>query len=299
MTDIIRRADRARMLRAIGLLFISILCFDVMSILVRLLLADYSAQELSAYRNVFGIIPSLILMIYTRELRLRGTSLYIKKWPLAIFRGFVIAFAQLFFYSSLGFLELATVSALAQTNALFVVLLSVVLLGEKVGIWRWSALGLGFVGALMILQPGSDAFSVYALLPVAAAVCYAISIVTVRLFDPGISNSLLYLYSSAASALGAFVLAGLTTTFSPVASLEQAGMIFLMSMMGGTGVLFLMLAYRMASPSILAPFGYFGLLTAFAFGWLFFGEAPIETLFPGVFVIVAAGAIIIWRENRA
>jgi drug/metabolite transporter (DMT)-like permease len=134
---------------------------------------------------------------------------------------------------------------------------------------------------------------------VAAAVCYAISIVTVRLFDPGISNSLLYLYSSAASALGAFVLASLTTTFSPVAGLEQAGMIFLMSMTGGTGVLFLMLAYRMASPSILAPFGYFGLLTAFAFGWLFFGEAPIETLFPGVFVIVAAGAIVIWRENRA
>ena len=280
------------------LLLSAIICFDLMSVLVRFLLDRYSAQELSAYRNVLGIIPSLALLIYTGELRFKGSSLYVEKWPLAFLRGIAVALAQLFFYSAIGVLELATVSALAQTNALFVVLLSIVLLKERVGVWRWSALGLGFVGALMILRPGSDAFSPYAILPIFAAACYAFSMVTVRMFGSDVSNALLYLYSSAAAAVGALILAGLTTDFSAIQSWGDGGLIFAMSIFGGTGVLFMMLAYRMAPPSALAPFGYFGILTAFAFGWLFFREAPVDTLFPGVFLIVAAGALIMWRENR-
>lgn len=291
--------EKGKILQAVVLLLSAILCFDVMSILVRFLLERYSAQELSAYRNVLGIIPSLALLIYTGELRLKGSHLFIKKWPLALLRGLAIALAQLSFYSALGYLELATVSALAQTNALFVVLLSVILLHERVGIWRWSALGLGFVGALMILRPGDDAFSPYALLPITAAACYAFTMVTVRKFDADVSNALLYLYASVASAVGAVILASLTTDFTPLQSWQDSGLIFTMSILGGTGVLLMMLAYRMAPPSALAPFGYFSLLSAFAFGWLIFGEAPVDTLFPGVLLIVGAGALIMWRENRA
>lgn len=291
--------EKGRILPAVLLLLTAILCFDIMSILVRFLLERYSAQELSAYRNVLGIIPSLALLIYTGELRLKGSHLYIRKWPLALLRGLAIALAQLSFYSALGFLELATVSALAQTNALFVVLLSVVLLRERVGIWRWSALGLGFIGALMILRPGGDAFSPYALLPITAAACYAFTMVTVRKFDADVSNALLYLYASVASAVSAVILASLTTDFTPLQSWQDSGMIFTMSILGGTGVLLMMLAYRMAPPSALAPFGYFSLLSAFGFGWIIFGEAPVETLFPGVLLIVAAGGLIMWRENRA
>ena len=67
---------------------------------------------------------------------------------------------------------------------------------------------------------------------------------------------------------------------------------------GGIGVLFLMLAYRMVAPSVLAPFVYFGILSSFTFGWAFFGEFPVETLFPGVLLIVGSGALIVWRETR-
>lgn len=285
-------------LRAVLLLFAAILCFDLMSVLVRILLAGYSAPELSAYRNVLGVIPSLLLLIWTGELRLRGSNLRITRWKLALFRGVMVALAQLFFYAAIGYLELATVSALGQTNALFVVLLSVLILGERVGPWRVAALLIGFAGAVWIVRPGSDAFSLAALLPVGAALCYAVSMITLRMFGPGVSNGLLYLYSSAAAALGAIVIAGFTTEFTPIASLRDAALIFAMAMAGGVGVLLLMLAYRMGAPSMLATFGYFGILSAFALGWLFFGEAPLETLFPGVFLIVGAGVLIIWRENR-
>jgi drug/metabolite transporter (DMT)-like permease len=286
-------------LKALALLILSIILFDLMSVLVRTLFVNgYSAQELSAYRNVLGVLPSILLMIHTGELRLKGTNLYIEQWKLALLRGFVVALAQLFFYSAIGVLALATVSSLGQTNALFVVAISVLFLGEKVGPWRWAAILIGFAGAMMIVRPGSDAFQMAALLPIGAAACYGFSMVMVRKFDKSISNSLLYLYSSAASALGAIVLAAFTTSFSPIASWWDAVEIFAMSMLGGVGVLFMMLAYRMATPSFLAPFGYFGLLTSFSLGFLFFGENPLDRLFPGVFLIVGAGALILWRENR-
>lgn len=289
---------RFQLVKAIGLLLLAIICFDLMAVIVRKMIVEgYSPQELSAYRNVLGIIPSLALMLYTREIRFSGTNLYIEQWRLALVRGFVVALAQLFFYSAIGFMALATVSALGQTNALFVVAMSVVFLGERVGPWRWAAVAIGFVGAMLILQPGSDAFSIYALLPIGAAACYGYSMITVRKFDKSISNSLLYLYSSAASAIGAILLASLMTEFSALATWADIGWIFLMSILGGCGVLFMMLAYRMTAPSNLAPFGYFGLITSFSFGWYFYGEYPLETLFPGVFLIVGAGGLILWRER--
>ena len=298
MTDKATVPVRPKTLKAIGLLFLAITCFDLMSVFIRVLLKDYNAQELSAYRNVIGIIPSILLLIATKELRFKGPSLVIDQWKLALLRGFSVALAQLCYYSSIGFLELATVSTLGQTNAFFVVILSVILLGEKVGIWRWSALFFGFVGAMLILKPGTEAFSIYAALPVGAAFFYAFSIATLPKFDKSISNAVLYLYSSVAAAIGAVVLAVFMTDFSPITSYLHLIMIFMMSILGGIGVLFLMLAYRMVAPSVLAPFVYFGILSSFLFGWAFFGEFPIETLFPGVLLIVGSGALIVWRETR-
>jgi drug/metabolite transporter (DMT)-like permease len=71
-------------------------------------------------------------------------------------------------------------------------------------------------------------------------------------------------------------------------------------MIGGTGVFCLVVAYRMTKPSNLAPFDYAGIVHAFVFGWIFFAEAPLERLFPGVFLIIGIGAglLIIWRERR-
>tara|TARA_Y100000739_G_scaffold120028_1_gene103321 strand:- start:55 stop:909 length:855 start_codon:yes stop_codon:yes gene_type:complete len=280
------------------MLFLAIICFDLMSVFIRFLLKDYTAQELSAYRNVIGIIPSILLLLYTRELRFNGPSLVLQQWKLALIRGFSVALAQLCYYSSIGFLELATVATLGQTNAFFVVILSVILLGEKVGIWRWSALFIGFIGAILILEPGADTFSVYALLPIGAAFFYGFSIATLPKFDKTISNAVLYLYSSVAAALGAVALAAFMTDFSPIISYLHLSMIFVMSILGGIGVLFLMLAYRMVAPSVIAPFVYFGILSSFCFGWIFFRESPVETLFPGVFLIVGSGILIIWREGR-
>lgn len=287
------------MIRAVIFLLLSILLFDAMSIAVRHLLARYSAQELSAYRNFLGVLPSLIVMVWVGELRLRGTNLRIRQWKLALLRGVIVAGAQLFYYASLGHLEYATVATLGFAGPVMVVALSVPILGERVGIWRWGAVLIGFAGVLMVLRPGADTFSQTALLPIGAAFCYALSAMTVRKFDSDVSNALVYLYSSVAAAGSALVLALITTRFSPVQDVADAGLILFMGLSGGTGVLCLMLGYRLVSPSIVAPFQYFGLISALLIGYLVFGELPVTTLFPGVLFIVGSGFIILWREGRA
>ena len=285
-------------IRAILVCLLAYFCFDLMSVHVRILSASYSPQELSVYRNVLGVLPSILLLMYTRELSFDIKDYKIKKWKLAFGRGLLVALAQLLFYTALADLELATVSALGQTNAIFIVLIAVIFYGEKVGAWRWSAVIIGFGGAVWIMQPGSNMFTWTAALPIGAAFCYAASMVTLRSFDVSISSAIIYLYSSVAAALGAILLATGTTDFSPIQSISDALLIFSMSLCGGFGVDFLMYAFRQAPASVLAPFSYFGILTAFGLGWIVFDELPLDKLFPGVILIILSGLTILWREER-
>ena len=285
-------------IRAILVCLLAYLCFDLMSVHVRILSASYSPQELSVYRNVLGVLPSILLLMYTRELSFDIKDYKIKKWKLAFGRGLLVALAQLLFYTALADLELATVSALGQTNAIFIVLIAVIFYGEKVGLWRWSAVIIGFGGAVWIMQPGSNLFTWTAVLPIGAAFCYAASMVTLRSFDVSISSAIIYFYSSIAAALGAILLATGTTDFSPIQSMSDALLILSMSLCGGFGVVFLMYAFRQAPASVLAPFSYFGILTAFGLGWIVFDELPLDKLFPGVILIILSGLTILWREER-
>ena len=285
-------------IRAILVCLLAYLCFDLMSVHVRILSVRYSPQDLSVYRNILGVLPSILLLIYTRELSFDIKDYKIKKWKLAFGRGLLVALAQLLFYTALADLELATVSALGQTNTIFIVLIAVIFYGEKVGAWRWSAVIIGFGGAVWIMQPGSNMFTWTAALPIGAAFCYAASMVTLRSFDVSISSAIIYLYSSVAAALGAILLATGTTDFSPIQSMSDALLIFSMSLCGGFGVVFLMYAFRQALTSVLAPFSYFGILTAFGLGWIVFDELPLDKLFPGVILIILSGLTILWREER-
>ena len=285
--------------RAIATCLLAYICFDLMSVHVRVLSSNYSPQELSVYRNVIGVIPAIFYMWYSKELSLKISDYKIEKWKLGIFRGLMIAVAQLCFYTALAKLELATVSALAQVGALFIVLLAIFIYKEKVGFWRWTAVIVGFLGAILIMKPGTDIFSWFSILPICAAVCYASSIVTLRSFKSSVSSAILFLYSATSAAFGALILAFGSITFTPIKSPMDGLLITSMAVCGGFGVVFLMYAFRNAPSAFLAPFSYFSILTSFLIGWIVFDEFPVDTLFPGVILILISGFVIIWRENRA
>lgn len=122
---------------------------------------------------------------------------------------------------------------------------------------------------------------------------------TARLIDPHVPTPLFNLHSSAFAAVGSFLLALIAGGFTPLANLEDLAFIVLMGMLGGSAVLCLVVAYRMTEPSNLAPFSYFGIPIAFALGWLFFDEAPVDDLWPGAVLIVIGGLMIVYRERRA
>ena len=283
---------------AILISVLALVLFDLMGLIIKHLSPRYSAAELSAYRNFFGLVPSIIALWMTASWRQKGRPMRIRQWKLAAVRGIAVTFAQLMFYLSLGVMAFATATTISYTTALFTTALAVPILRERVGLVRWSAVAIGFVGVILILRPGSDAFTWALLLPVGASFLYAFSGVTARLIDPEVPTPLFNLYSSAVAAVGSCVLALSVSGFTPVGSAQDLMFIVLMGLFGGSAVLCLVVAYRMTEPSNLAPFSYFGIPIAFALGWVFFDEAPFDDLLPGALLIVAGGLMIVRRERR-
>ncbi len=280
------------------LLLCALTLFDAMGLIIKHLSPQYGAAELSAYRNTFGLIPSLIVLYASKDWHAKGRVWKLRQWRLALARGVILTFAQFSFYLSLGLLTFATASTITYANSLFAVALATVLLAEKVGWIRWSAVLLGFIGVVWIVRPGSDTFSPAALLPLGAAMCYALVGVTARMMDGDVPTPLINLYSSIVALFGAIILALVTGGFTPLDQATDIWWLIAMGGFGGSAVLLLIMAYRMAEQSNLAPFNYFGIPLAFLLGWFFFDEAPWDELFPGALLILASGLLIVWRERR-
>lgn len=282
----------------IAIVLLGILLLDIMAVFIRILAETYPPQELAVFRNIFGMVPSIILLFGTAAWHQAGRPLRIRQWRLALMRGVFVTGAQFCFYLGLTKLEFATVSTLAFAGPMIVTALSVPVLGERVGLWRWAAVLTGFGGVVMVMGPGTDVFTLWAILPLGAALGYASASVAVRLIDRDVPSPLVNLYANLSAMVGAVILTITTAQPVPLASWSDLGLIALMGCCGGTGVLCLTFAYRMAQPSALASFEYSGILFAFVLGWVVFAEAPLDRLFPGVLLIVGAGLLIIWRERR-
>ena len=286
------------MARAVIFSLIALVFFDLMGLIIKLLSPKYSAVELSAYRNFFGLIPSAIALWYSDMWQQTHRSFRIRQWPLACLRGVIVAFAQLMFYLSLGRIAFATASTISYSNALFMTIFAIIFLGETVGVIRWTAVLASFVGVVMVMGLGSEAFTWDALLPFGAAALYALSGVTARLIDDDVSSALVNIYSTVIAVAASIILTLFLGGFSSIANGSDVFWIIAMGAFGGIAVLFLVISYRMTEQSNLAPFSYFGIPLAAFFGWLFFDEASLGDLFPGALLIVAGGLLIIWRERQ-
>tara|TARA_Y100000588_G_scaffold183126_1_gene196902 strand:- start:608 stop:1522 length:915 start_codon:yes stop_codon:yes gene_type:complete len=291
--------QKSPLFNAIVIILLAIFLFDVMGAIIKHLGTRYPAQQLSMLRNVFGLIPSVLVLFYSSSWREAGRPVRLVQWKLAIARGGFVAIAQFCFYLSLIHMEFATASTIAFSGALFVTLLSIPILGHRVGIWRWSAVGVGFVGIVLVMRPDTDSFNVYALLPVCAALGYAASSVTAQLFDKSVPTALINLYALAGALTGAVMLVVFTGGYVEVTTYQDWLWLLAMGVAGGSAVFCLVSAYRLTAPSNLAPFEYFSIPFAFLLGWMFFDEAPFHRLIPGVFLIIGGGLLIVWRERKA
>ncbi len=284
--------------RAIAIILFGILAFDLMGVVVRLLSDEFSIYQISTMRNLFGTIPAVVFVLISRSARDVFSIMTPRLFLLTVFRALSVNMAQICYYTALSYIAFATATTLAFAGPLFITALSVPVLGHKVGFWRWSAVIIGFLGVMLIMRPGGDAFTIYAILPVVAAMGYALSSITVRLFPEEISSSAIQFVTQIVTTIFSVILLYALSTPLPITTGHDWLMFLSVGVCGGVGVLCLVSSYRLAEPGQLAPFEYFGIPISFVLGYLAFSEAPFGQLIPGVFIIIGAGLIIVWRERK-
>ncbi|MDP5306605.1 DMT family transporter [Paracoccus spongiarum] len=191
-------------------------------------------------------------------------------------------------------LPLAQVYAILFTTPLLVTILSIPLLGERVGPHRWAAVVIGLSGVLIVLRPGGQDLQLGHAAALAGAVASAMAAVIIRRLGRSERPMVLMMWPM----LGNFVATGgaLTLNYQPM-ELQHFAMTGIIAALGLMGGFLVILAYRAGEAAIVAPMQYSQILWATAYGWYLFGESVDMPTLIGASVIIASGIYIVWREG--
>jgi drug/metabolite transporter (DMT)-like permease len=286
-----------------GIIFLSlgVFVFSLQDAVIKQVSAGYPLTQVLSIRSVVSV-PILLALV---QFEAGWRSLFCADfWPL-VARASLMFVAYMAYYMAFPALPLADAVALYFTVPLFVTALAGPLLGERAG-WRvWAAVGVGFVGVLVMLQPGSGLFEPAALLSLVSAAMYGCSMLMARRLGVAQAASVMSFYQNAVFLLGALSVAtalhvlGITRAGHPSLSFLVRGWIMPGSsdllliascgVVAAAGTMLLTSAYRVARASLVTPFEYSGVLWAPLWGFLFFGEVPRTTTIAGAAMIVAAG----------
>lgn len=281
-----------RPLRGIAFGVSAIALLSVVDVLAKILVASHSVAEVIFFRSLVAL--PLVVLVAHRHGGL--AALRPKRTRLQALRAGAGVIAVTFFFLGLRHLPLAEATAILFAAPLFMTLLSVPLLGETVGPHRLGAVFFGFIGVLVVTRPGTGAASLAALLPLAAALAYALSmIVTRRLTRSETNISMIFIMTVAMLVLSGLVL---PLAWAPPAPADLALMAAL-GVISTAAHLALVEAYRNAPVAVVAPFDYTAMFWAVVFGYLFWDELPGLVVWGGIAIIVASGLYVLFREARA
>ncbi|BAC48076.1 drug/metabolite transporter (DMT)-like permease [Bradyrhizobium diazoefficiens] len=213
---------------------------------------------------------------------------------LHVMRGAALLGSSLFFITGLRFLPIAEASATGFVAPLFVTALSIVFLGEKVGMRRWFATALGLIGVLIILRPGTSAFHLAAFFPVVSAACWAGTLILTRMMSGREAVITTMAYSSLT---GLAILTAMVPFVWVTPSWTAIALGIFIGVASTAGQWIVVLAYRYGDASVLAPFSYTQLLWVSILGFFIFGEVPDVWTVVGAAFIVASGLYIAHRER--
>jgi drug/metabolite transporter (DMT)-like permease len=282
-----------------GVLFklIAVLCFSVMSALIRHIGTAVPAGEVVCFRAFFNLVPLLAWLAYEGQL----ASAVRTRHPLGHFlRSFTGILAMFFMFTGLALLPLAEATAISFAMPLIAVAFAAIFLKEEVRAFRWSAVAVGLAGVLLILWPrfGDDLTSTAALGALASligAVLSAAAIVQIRRLTQTETTGAIVFYFSIYSTLMSFATApfGWVVPEAPTVALLIA-----IGILGGVAQMLMTQSYRYADASMLAPFDYTAIIWALALGFAAFGEVPGPMVLLGSAVVIGAGLAVIWRERR-
>ncbi len=273
-------------------MILSVLFFSLMDVLIKIT-NEYDVGQVMFSRAIFGLIP-IFFLIPKKKIK----NFYKTKYTsLHFYRSFVGAIAMYAIFVGLRNLELAEVTSLAFSGPIWVVIFSILFLGEKIRLKRWMAVGLGFIGVLIILKPGFDNLNYYYIYPIIFTLGFAgVSIFIRKLTLVGEPVYLIAFYFSLCSAI--FGLFTLPFGGWIVPSIYDLGLLILIGLFGSIANLLLTKSYQLAEVSLTTPLKYLTLVFAIFFGFYLFNEIPTIYTLSGAGLIVISSAIIFIREHQ-
>lgn len=279
----------------IGYILIAVSLFGVMDALVKWLAASYPTVQIMFFRSLCALPPILLMVL--RGAGTVGNALVMLRTRQPWGHGLRSVFgcgAMLLFFYSYKFLPLAEVTAIAFAAPIFIACLSVWLLRERVGLHRWSAIVVGFLGMLVIVRPGAGLLESAALIVVAATLFYALAIIQIRKLSRSEPSTTIAFWFTAFCT----VITGLALPFFWLTpDLTDLLLLVAVGLIGGAAQLCMTRAYGLAPAAVVAPFDYVHLLWAVAIGWYVWGDFPDLVTWIGSAIVIASGLYILYRET--
>ena len=269
-------------------MFLSVCTFSIMDLLVKWS-GNYPTGEVLFFRGLFGLIPTYFLIPKNKLKTFYKTS----RPKEHFFRCLMGLIALIAIVVALRELPLAVVVSLSYAAPLFITILSIFLLSEKVGLFRWLAVLIGFIGVLVISQPGFEKMNIYYLLPIIFCLGMAFVTITIRKLSTTEPIWLISIFFTITIAI-----AGLITlpTGWVMPNLKDFILLSLIGVTGGSANLFLTQSYKLSEVSLVAPLKYLSLIFAIIFGYLIWNEIPTLKTLIGAFLVIFASLIIFKRE---
>lgn len=257
--------------------------------------ATDGALPLFQLLTIRGLITTVLIYVLARKLGALRFDLSARDWALVGLRSLSEIGAAYFFLTALMNMPLANVTAILQVLPLTVTLGAALFFRDPVGWRRMVAILLGFAGMLLIVRPGPDGFSIYAVYALAAVGCVTVRDLSTRRMSAA-APSMTVTLSASLSVLVFSAFASLGSDWQPVdgrlAILLVSSSVFILG-----GYLFSVMVMRVGDVSFIAPFRYTGLLWALGLGWVVFGDWPDDLTLAGAGIVVATGVFTLYRER--
>jgi len=269
-------------------MFLSVCTFSVMDLLVKWS-SDYPTGEVLFFRGFFGLLPTYFL-IPKNKLKTFYTTERSKEH---LFRCLMGLMALIAIVVALRELPLAVVVSLSYAAPLFITVLSIFLLSEKVGVFRWLAVIIGFVGVIIIAEPGFKGMNYLYFLPLIFCIGMAFVTITIRKLSTTEPIWLISIFFTITISI-----AGLATIPMgwKIPNFQDFILLALIGVTGGSANLFLTQSYKLSEVSLVAPLKYLALVFAIFFGYFIWHEIPTIKTLIGASLVILASLIIFRRE---
>lgn len=277
------------MLAAIGAFFM----FTVMNVFAKMLSTTHSVIEIAFYRNLIACVPFLVLVFVFGK---RDILVIRSKPSLVGFRAVLGSLSLMTTFAAFSLMPMAETTMLLFTASLFIPVLGVFFLRERVGPYRWVAVAVGFMGVVIMVRPTAHVSALGVTVAITAALMHATLQIVLRYLGRFERPETITFY---------FLVIGTLITALPLPfvavtpTMTEVPLLFGVGLSGAIAQWLISTAFRHAPAAVVTVFNYTGIVWSTLFGWLIWNDFPVPAVLIGAAVVIASNGFIIWRESRA